>query len=157
VTASAVARSALFLAGVFALVLVVGFDLEHCVLVTAGTGVVLLLRRLPGTAGDEWPERQQNLSDSGVRREVARLSWGLHGHEGRVDRRSALRLRSLASRRLERVGIDLDDPGDAEGARRLLGDQAYATLTAESAHPPRYDHFARAVVAVQQLSERNSR
>ena len=150
-------RGALLVAGVLALGVLVGLDGVHAVLVAAGTGVVLLLRRLPGGAADEWPDRVTDPSDRGVRREVSRMSWGLHGYEGRVDRRAALRLHQLAARRLQRLGVDLDDPAQAPRARELLGDQAYAALTTGAADPPRYDSYARAVTALERLGERIGR
>ena len=152
-----VVRGALLLAAVLAAGVLVGLDAVHAVVVAVGSGVLLLLRRLPGGAPDEWPDRVTDPSDRGVRREVSRLSWGLHGYQGRVDRRAALRLHQLAARRLQRLGVDLDDPAQAPQARELLGDQAYAALTTGAAEPPRYDSYARAVTALERLGERIGR
>ena len=144
-------RAALLVAAVFGVAFVVGVDLVHCVLLAAGTLLLALLRRLPEVEGDEWPEREPDASDRGVRREVARLSWGLHGFESRVDRRSVHRLHAIALRRLHGCGVDLDDPADAERARQLLGPGPYAAVTSDPSTLPRFDVFARAVRAVEAL------
>lgn len=144
-------------AGVFGLLLVVGLDLTHCVLLAVGAAVLLQLRRLPDAADEPWPEHEEGRTDAGARREVDRLSWGLHGFESRVDRRSLAHLRGIAARRLQRRGVDLEDPADADRARALLGDPAYTALTADPGTPPRYDSFARAAARVEQLTERPDR
>ena len=136
----------------FGLALLIGVDLGHCLLLALGAAVLVLLGRLlPEADDDGWPERESGPSDRGVRREVARLSWGLHGYESRVDRRSVARLRAIADRRLAGSGVDLDEPADAERASGLLGRTAYAALTGDPNSPPRYEDFARAVAAVEQL------
>jgi hypothetical protein len=139
---------------VFALALVIGVDLPHCLLLALGAVVLLELRRLSGTQDDGWPDRDDDRSDAGARREVARLSWRLSGFESRVDRRTLAMLQATAARRLLRHGVDLEDPSAADRARRLLGDQAYATLTSGPSSLPRFDSFTRAVTAVEQLTER---
>ena len=156
-TAPGTVRSVLVAGLVFTLTLVVGVDLAHCFLLAVATGVGLQLRELPGTEDDGWPEREDERGDAGVRREVARLSWGLSGFESRVDRRTLAKLRGLAAHRLQQHGVDLDDASAADQARRLLGDQAYATLTSGPGSLPRFDSFTRAVTAVEQLSERSPR
>lgn len=155
-TVAASAKALLLLAVVFGVTFVVGVDLVHCVLLAVGTLLVVQLRRLPQPDGDEWPERPADPGDRGVRREVARLSWGLHGYESRVDYRSVARLRAIAARRLQPAGVDLDDPDHADRARRMLGPGPYAAVTSDRATPPRYDVFARAVAAVEALPTRTS-
>lgn len=156
-TASDALRPVLVAGLVFGAALVVGVDVPHAVLLALALAVLLQLRGLTGGVEEGWPERQDERSDAGVRREVARLSWGLSGFESRVDRRSLATLRGLAAARLRRHGVDLDEPADAVRARRLLGDPAYATVTSDPASLPRFDSFARAVTAVEQLTERPSR
>ena len=145
------ARALLLLAVVFGVTFVIGVDLVHCLLLAVGALVLTQLRRLPPATDDEWPERPADPSDRGVRREVARLSWGLHGYESRVDHRSVERLYAIAAHRLRPAGIDLDDPADADRARLLLGPGPYAAVTSDRATPPRYEVFARAVAAVEAL------
>lgn len=144
-------KAVLLLGLVFGLTFVVGVDLVHCVLLAVGTLVLVQLRRLPQADDDAWPVREADPSDRGVRLEVARLSWGLHGFESRVDRRSVDRLYAIATRRLRAHGVDLDDPADADQALLLLGAAPYAALTGDPTNPPRYDDFARAVTAVERL------
>lgn len=147
-------KTVLLLGVVLGITYVVGLDVVHCVLIGVGTLVLLLLRRLPEANDDGWPEREADPSDRGVRLDVARLSWGLHGLESRVDRRSVDRLYVVAARRLHAQGVDLDDPAHADRAEHLLGVGPYAALTGEPARPPRYDAFARAVTAVERLPGR---
>lgn len=153
-TASASVKALLLVAVVFGVTFVVGVDLTHCVLLALSSLVVVQLRRLPPAEDEEWPQRPADPSDRGVRREVSRLSWSLHGYESRVDHRSLTRLRAIAARRLRTAGIDLDDPADADRARDLLGPGSYAAVTSDRATPPRYDLFARAVAAVEALPTR---
>ena len=143
-------------AGVFLVALVIGIDLPHCLLLAVAAAVLLPLRTIRESDATGWPEHEDDRADAGVRREVDRLSWGLHGFESRVDRRSLAHLRGIATRRLGWRDVDLDDPADAERARSLLGADAYAALTADPGAPPRYDSFARAALAVEQLTERTT-
>jgi hypothetical protein len=154
VTAPDSLRSVLVAGLVFGLALVVGVDVPHCLLLALAAVALLQLRRVSGTEDDGWPDREDERSDAGARREVARLSWGLSGFESRVDRRTLAMLQATAARRLLRHGVDLDDPASADRARRLLGDHAYATLTSGPDSLPRFDSFTRAVSAVEQLTER---
>lgn len=144
-------KALLLLGVVFGVTLVVGVDFVHCVLLAVGTVVVVQLRRLPEADEDDWPEREPGRSDRGVRLEVARLSWALHGFDSRVEHRSVERLHAIAARRLHARGVDLADPADVDRAQQLLGAGPYAALTSDPANPPRYDAFARAVTAVERL------
>jgi hypothetical protein len=155
-TASESLRALLVAGLVFGLALVIGVDLPHCLLLALGAVALLELRKVSGTREDGWQDRDDERADAGARREVARLSWGLSGFESRVDRRTLAMLQTTAARRLLRHGVDLDDPSAADRARRLLGDDAYATLTSGPGSLPRFDSFTRAVTAVEQLTERPS-
>ena len=155
-TAGDAVRTAVLAAGVFAGLLVIGLDLAHCLLLALTAAVLFLLRGTAVADDHGWPEQEDERTDAGARREVDRLSWGLHGFESRVDRRSLAHLRGIATRRLRRLDVDLDDPADADRARALLGADAYAALTADPGAPPRYDSFARAALAVEQLPERTT-
>ena len=155
-TAGDAVRALALAVGVFLAALVIGLDLGHCLLLALAATVLLLLRDTEVADDFGWPEHDDDRTDAGARREVDRLSWGLHGFESRVDRRSLAHLRGIATRRLRWRDVDLDDPGDAEQARALLGTAGYDALTADPGTPPRYDSFARAVLAVEQLTERTT-
>lgn len=148
-------KAVLLVVVVFGLTYVVGLDLVHCLLLAVGTLVVVQLRRLPEADDADWPTREADPSDRGVRLEVARLSWGLSGFESRVDRRSVERLYAIAARRCRSHGVDLDDPADAHRAEQLLGPAPYAALTSED-HPPRFEEYARSVAAVERLPSSTS-
>src|SRR5690606_38006179 len=94
-------------------------------------------------AGDEhpWPEVQVEETD-GTRRDVAALTWTFLGRDGRVTEAAVRRLREVTGRRLARHGVRLvsvvdragaawsHDPEQDARARALLGDRAWATLSA---------------------------
>lgn len=153
-TTSAVLRAMLVAGLVVASALLLGLDVPHSFLLAAAAVALLQLRRVGGRQDDGWPDREDDRTDVGARREVARLSWGLSGFDSRVDRRTLALLRGIAARRLLRHGVDLDDPAAAGPARALLGDQTYATLTSGPRSLPRFDSFARAVSTVERLTER---
>lgn len=137
---------------VVALGWVIGLDLPMCL--TLGLLAIGLdgLRLLLGGEEEVWrvePDPQRNV---GTRREVARLSWSLHGLEDRVDRRSAVRLHDVAAGRLAERGLDLDSPDDESACRRILGDQPYATLRIDPNHLPRYTAFVAALGVVERLT-----
>jgi hypothetical protein len=156
VSAGDAVRTAALAVAVFLAMLLIGLDLAHCLLLALAGAVLYRLRATPVADDYGWPEHEDDRTDAGARREVDRLSWGLHGFESRVDRRSLAHLRGIATRRLRWQGVDLDDPADADRARALLGADAHAALTADPGAPPRYDSFARAALAVEQLTERTT-
>ena len=139
-----------------------GLDWALAVLVAAGLVSVFGLRRLPATATDDgWPPPPDAGTDRGVRREVSRLSWSLHGYESRVERPSLLRLRAVAERRLARRGLRLDDPADDAACRELLGPGPYRTVTAAAASARRsevtFDEFAATLHTLERLKEERPR
>lgn len=139
-----------------------GLDWALALLVAAGLVTVFGLRRLPTTATDDgWPPAPDAGTDRGVRREVSRLSWSLHGYESRVERPSLLRLRAVAERRLSRRGLSLDDPADDAACRTLLGPGPYRTVTAAAASARRsevtFDEFAATLDTLERLQEERPR
>lgn len=146
--------SSLLPAGVFALLVVIGVDLVHCVVLASGALLLRELRRLPDVdEGSVWPHQPDRVDDRGVRREVARLSWSLPGFRSRVDRRLMERLGAIADGRLAAYQLDLRRSGDARRIRALLGDDAYATMTAGASSRPSFAQFEHAVSAVERLSD----
>jgi hypothetical protein len=131
----------------------VGLDLGHALLL-GGVGVILFeLQQLPDAQPvDAWPVRHDDSVTQGVRREVARLSWGMQGIEARVDHRSVTRLRESAHRRLAGAGIELDEPADADRARERLGALPYQVLTSDRNFRPSFDQFAQTIAAVERLT-----
>lgn len=144
-----VAVVALLLTG---LAFAVGLSGPNALLLGIGAVVTYGLRYLPATDENErWPNRSDDRTDQGARREVARLSWNLQGFENRVERGSVRRLRRIAAGRLAEQGLLLDRESDAEACRRALGDRPYAILTAEGQTRPTLAEFTRAVTAVEVL------
>jgi hypothetical protein len=132
----------------------VGFTITQALLLaTAATalGCLRLLARPGDFSPSGWPVHGDSGRDHGVRREVARLSWGLGSKTARVDRRSALRLRVLAVGRLAERGLNLDSAADANACRALLGDLAYDTLRADQRNGPHYEDFVGTLAAVDRI------
>jgi hypothetical protein len=153
VTVGAILKPALVAVLVATVAWLVGLDLSHAVLLGGAGAIVFELRHLPDAEPvDAWPVRHDDSVIQGVRREVARLSWGMQGIEARVDHRSVARLQQSARRRLAGSGIDLDAPEDADQAQARLGALPYQVLTSDRNFRPTFDQFARTIAAVEGLS-----
>lgn len=155
-------RTAVFvgsaLVGVTVVGWLVGLEPTPALLIALGVVTVLGLRRLPSTNRQErWPQSPEANPDRGVRREVTRLSWSLHGYESRVERPSLIRLRAVADRRLGRRGLHLDDPADGGRCRAILGPLAFRVLTAGPRAPVTFDEFADSLSALEKLTEQGDR
>lgn len=120
------------------------------VVAITGAGHVVVSRHQPERA---WPRRGEERRRHGTRREVSRLSWNLAGRRRPVPAPTCQRLRVLAARRLDRLGVDLDDPGEAGRARALLGASAYGVLIADPSQPVDQAAFLRCVAAVERLDD----
>jgi hypothetical protein len=136
---------------VIALCWVIGLDLAMCLTLGLLTIGLYGMSLLAGGEEEVWRTEPDPERNAGARREVARLSWSLHGLEDRVDRRSAVRLHDIAAGRLAEGGLDLDSPEDESACRRILGDQAFATLWIDPSHLPRYAAFVAALGVVERL------
>ena len=129
----------------------VGLDLLHGLVLGAVLVAVFGLRLAPAVNTDQpWPPLGDERSDTGVRREVARLSWSMQGYEARVQRQSVRRLHDLAAFRLGERGLDLDDPRDYLACQSALGTVAYRVVS-EPEERPLYADFLTAVDAVEGL------
>lgn len=117
------------------------------VVLLAGTLALLAF----GDGDPGWPQDEQSISNDGARREVARLSWAMHGKDSRVETRSARRLHAVAAARLAERGLDLDDPADEAACVTLLGSSTYAALSSDPGNPPHFDQFTAALTAVERL------
>jgi hypothetical protein len=153
VRSGTIVKPALVAVVVTSAVWLIGLDLGHALLL-GGAGVIIFeLQRVPDAEPvDGWPVRHDDSVTQGVRREVARLSWGMQGIEARVDHRSVIRLQESARRRLASSGIELDEPADADRARELLGALPFQVLTSDRNFRPTFDQFARAIAAVEGLT-----
>lgn len=148
----ALGLTALGLLGWIALLWIMGLDLLHALALGAVLLALIGLRRAPVVNTQQtWPEADDQRSDVGVRREVARLSWSMQGYESRVQRQSVRRLHQIAAYRLSLQGLDLDDPRDYLACQAALGDRAYAVVS-EPDDRPMYADFVTAVGAVEKLS-----
>jgi hypothetical protein len=147
----AVGLTALGLLGWIALLWIMGLDLLHALALGAVLLALIALRRTPVVNTEQaWPELNDQRTDVGVRREVARLSWSMQGYESRVQRQSVRRLHQIAAYRLGLRGLDLDDPRDYLACQAALGDRAYAVVS-EPDERPMYTDFVTAVAAVEKL------
>lgn len=143
--------TALGLLGWIVLLWIMGLDLLHALALGAVLLALIALRRAPVVNTEQaWPELNDQRTDVGVRREVARLSWSMQGYESRVQRQSVRRLHQIATYRLGQQGLDLDDPRDYLACQAALGDRAYAVVS-EPDERPLYTDFVTAVAAVEKL------
>ncbi|MFT4165223.1 MAG: hypothetical protein QM650_08265 [Microlunatus sp.] len=129
-----------------------GLDVPHAAVLAATLATVVGLRRAPAVNLDQsWPDDSELRADTGVRREVARLSWSMQGYEARVQRQSVKRLHDIAAYRLGEQGLDLEDPRDYLACQLALGERAYR-LISEPEERPQYADFVAAVTAVEKLT-----
>ncbi|HEU5485014.1 MAG TPA: hypothetical protein VFU98_08920 [Microlunatus sp.] len=134
-----------------ALLWVLGLDVGHALILAAALVALIGLRRSPAVNSDQdWPSDDTTRSDTGVRREVARLSWSMQGYESRVQRQSVRRLHQIALYRLGERGLDLEDPRDYLACQAALGERAYHVVS-EPEERPLYADFVAAVSAVEKL------
>ena len=134
-----------------------GLEWPSALLVALGLVAVLGLRRIPATNHQEdWPPPPEVGFDRGVRREVTRLSWSLHGYESRVERPSLIRLRAVADRRLGLRGLHLDDPADGARCQALLGPLAHRVVTAGPRAHVTFEQFAASLVALEDLGNQGT-
>ena len=150
-SAQTLGLTALGLLGLIALLWIMGLDLLHALALGAVLLALIGLRRAPVVNTEQaWPELNDQRTDVGVRREVARLSWSMQGYESRVQRQSVRRLHQIATYRLGLQGLDLDDPRDYLACQAALGDRAYAVVS-EPDDRPMYADFVASVAAVEKL------
>lgn len=130
----------------------IGLELPAAASIGLFAAALYALRWLTGGDTDAWIPEVESSHISGTRRDVARLSWGLHGRDDRVDRWSASRLHTLAAHRLADRGLDLDDPDDADACRAVLGGRTYDALTRDPNRLPRFPDFVAALDVVEGLT-----
>jgi hypothetical protein len=111
------------------LLFVIGFSVGSSALVgLVGVAVLATARRLD--VGDDPQFDRENVDRRhGVRGDLQDLTWAMTGRDGRIGERVLRRLRLVASARLHRHGLRLDDPGDEAAIRAALDDRAWWTLT----------------------------
>ena len=139
--------------GLAGLLWLIGLDVLHALALAALLAALVGLRSSPAVNLEQgWPAEDEVRADTGVRREVARLSWSMQGYESRVQRQSVRRLHDIAAYRLSVQGLDLTDPRDYLGCQVALGERAYRVVS-EPDERPRYADFVAAVAAVERLAE----
>ena len=75
-----------------------------------------------------WPNAEHE-PRAGTRTDVSWLAYSFRPHRGSIRDHGVTVLRSVASARLRRHGLDLTSTADGAAIIRLIGDDAYATLT----------------------------
>ncbi len=151
-TARAVAGRALTVALIAGACWAIGLGLANALAVGVFLAALYGLRAMAPGEDESWPAEPETPRNSGTRREVSRLSWGLHGQDSRVDRWSARRLHALAGRRLASRGLDLDAPQDTAACRQILGSRTYDTLSLDPNNLPRYADFVAALDVIERIS-----
>ncbi len=140
--------AALVLAGILWFL---GLDLIWCliillVIIAIGGCLEMPMDQLPG-----WVPPTYRSGDRGARREVNRLAWTMDSRDDRVSSRAVFRVRTLASVRLARLGIDLAAPDDQQAAEAALGRFAYHVLVTSAGRSPTFTAYLRCVDAVEKL------
>lgn len=147
-----------------ALALLMGLSVWDAVVVTVAAAVLTVALVVLGTGQEyPWPEARLDAA-AGTRREVAAITWSLIGRDGRVSEAAVRRLRADATRRLGARGVHLPgglnastpsspviDDDAREAARRLLGDRAWAILTAPGGWMPSLTDIAHCVEVIERL------
>lgn len=111
---------------------------------------------------DAWPPADA-MEPDGARGEVYALTWSFVGRDGRVSEVAVRRLRTDATRRLARQRVIVPgglssatartaDPA-VEQARALLGERAWATLTAPGGLMPSILDVAHCVDVIESLGQ----
>ena len=123
--------------------------------------VATVVGALESGAEDPWAPLPDDEAD-GARTEVAALTWSFVGRDGRVSEVAVRRLRADATRRLARRrlvipgGLTARTPSEAAPevvaqARALLGERAWATLTAPGGLMPSILDIAHCVEVIERL------
>ncbi|WP_166983588.1 hypothetical protein [Paramicrobacterium fandaimingii] len=68
----------------------------------------------------------------GARQDISRLAWALRSTQGQVGDTARNRVRTLASHRLERIGLHLDEPADEPAIVAAIGERAFAVVAPTS-------------------------
>ncbi|WP_199424809.1 hypothetical protein [Actinotalea solisilvae] len=144
------------------LVRLLGLRLVDALLVALVTLVVALVwAALPAGEEDPWPPDRRD-DAAGARSEIAVLTWAFIGRDGRVTEAAVRRLRELAAQRLARLGLPVaaglgprpasaaPDP-ERDRARAVLGERAWAALTAPGGHMPSLADVAHCVDVIERL------
>jgi len=132
---------------------VIGLDIPHALVLTAGALVLLALHRRarPGTDPEHHalPDRNRH----GARRDLSELTWAMHGNDGRVSERAHKRVLALAATALADRGIDLrsTDPAQQRAAADLLGPKVHQQMTTDP-RPPTMPVLRAWVTAVEGVS-----
>ena len=111
------------------LMFAIGFALGSSALVGLVAVVVLAVVRRLDVGADPRFDRESVDRRHGVRGDLQDLTWAMTGRDGRIGERVLRRVRLVASARLRRHGLRLDDPADEAAIRAALDDRAWWTLT----------------------------
>jgi hypothetical protein len=125
-----------------------GLDLWYAIgaaLAAAAVGVLWLA--LPQRGAPDWPEHPAERAP-GVRDDVVRLAWSLRMHKGSVHEPAYKRLRAVATERLARAGLTIDDD---DAVRRLLGPRAASALHPREGRLPSFGAVVHCLDALDDL------
>lgn len=157
-------RRPLIIAASFLLIVVLlGLRLLDAVLIALVAFVLsAVANSIPVPVDNAWPPADPDEAD-GARGEVYALTWSFVGRDGRVSEVAVRRLRADATRRLARHRVIIPgglnaatarraDP-EVERARALLGERAWATLTARGGLMPSILDVAHCVDVIENLGQ----
>jgi hypothetical protein len=132
---------------------VVGLDLPHALVLTAGALVLLVLYRRTRPVDDPEHHALPDRNRHGARRDLSELTWAMHGNDGRVSERAHKRVLALAATALADQGVDLrsTDPAQQRASAELLGPKVHQQMTTDL-RPPTMPVLRSWVTAIEDVS-----
>lgn len=129
----------------------VGVDVADSVVLGLALSALLLVVDAARARSEPPPDREPTVRRDGARHELASLSWTMIGRDGRVGERVLRHVVALATTRLARSGLRLDDPADADAVRDLLGARACRTLSVRGGLLPSVADIEHVVSRLERL------
>jgi hypothetical protein len=114
---------------------------------------VAVLGALPGLPTGAW-RRSPGSVNGGGRQDIVQLSWALNSRRDWVGDGVQTRLREIARRRLDHLGLDLDDPHAGQAIAKLVGLETYGILRPGSVRQASLAALSRALHELDRLDRR---
>lgn len=133
----------------------IGVPVHGSAFLMAATVTILSLFHVPvggGSVSLRLPVMRSHVSRS----DVSRLTWAMAGRSRYSTQTMVVRLRATATRRLAALGIDLDDPDQADAARNALGEHAYRVVMEDGSRRVRRSDVVECVAALERLGGRRT-
>ena len=131
---------------------ILGMPPLQALLVGAVAVIIAGLIRFPPDSVDfGFPDPPTPVRDRGARREAFRLSWNVAGRQDRVGSTLITRLQQIGARRLNDLGLNVEQAGDRDRVIELVGPQTYRLLTLPPGSDAPSRLFEHALTAIERL------